>query len=72
MTPPTTHRVHPQAADAWVCDNAKPPGDGFEEVEAPFSWRTLAVWVILIATGWSLIYVGVRWLWFLGKAYGIW
>lgn len=39
---PTTHRVLPKAADAWVAGQASPPGDGFEKIERA---ARIAAWV---------------------------
>ncbi len=61
---PTTHRVHPQAAEAWLRGDARPPGDGFELITPwPKAARRIAciagaLWIVV-----ALAYVFFDWLW---------
>lgn len=58
------HRVHPQAAEAWLRGDARPPGDGFELLTPwPRSVRRIAcvagvLWILLVGG-----YFFFDWLW---------
>jgi hypothetical protein len=49
---PTTHRVSPSIAPAWLAGTAHPPGDGFEEVRrAHQRMLRLRVWLERLGVG---------------------
>jgi len=54
---PTTHRVQPAAADAWIAGRAKPPAPGFAAIQRR---RARAVWWALsVALVFGLALIGV-------------
>jgi hypothetical protein len=49
---PTTHRVSPSIAPAWLAGTAHPPGDGFEEVRrAHQRMLRTSVWLQRLGVG---------------------